>query len=288
MLRRPAVAGGEAGRPGSACRGAAPPRRRSPPACRAARDTVVPVFGIVRPVSAGHHGVAVDVGGLALVGRHAERGVALEMLDRAEAFAVRERHVLGGDVVLQVDEGFALRDSATCQSGATPSARRRRRRRSAAARPKPADRAASAPACAPVAQAAASENAPPAAPATPSRAAARRARRPRCSSDQRGLRAEVGRQGRRSDSSRRTPRAYRTASCSIRPVARRGHRSAARRARRRGVRPRARREARARRLLRRSAATASATSRARIDDRCHVHAGGGEIGGGRPAIVASW
>ena len=37
------------------------------------------------PVSCGHHGQAGDIRGLALVGRHAERGVALEVLDRAES-----------------------------------------------------------------------------------------------------------------------------------------------------------------------------------------------------------
>ena len=41
----------------------------------------------------GHDGVAVDAGGLALIGRHAERGVALQQLDRAIAFACGERHV---------------------------------------------------------------------------------------------------------------------------------------------------------------------------------------------------
>ena len=56
----------------------------------------------------GHDGEARHVGGLALVGRHAERGVALQVLDRDEAFAMREAHVLGRHVVLEVDEGLAL------------------------------------------------------------------------------------------------------------------------------------------------------------------------------------
>ena len=47
-----------------------------------------------------------DIAGLALVGAHPQRGVALEMLDRAEAFARRQRDVRRGDVVLKVDEGF--------------------------------------------------------------------------------------------------------------------------------------------------------------------------------------
>ena len=48
-----------------------------------------------------------DVRDLALVGRHAERGVALEVLDRAEALALGERDVVGGHVVLEIDEGLA-------------------------------------------------------------------------------------------------------------------------------------------------------------------------------------
>ena len=77
---------------------------------------------------------AVDVRRLALVGRHAVGGVALDVLDRADALADGEADVLGGDVVLEVDEGLgawpasrsvgqlALRDAA-CRGG-----RRRRRR----------------------------------------------------------------------------------------------------------------------------------------------------------------
>ena len=56
----------------------------------------------------GHDGEARHVGGLALVGRHAERGVALQVLDRDETLAMRQTHVLGGHVVLKVDEGLAL------------------------------------------------------------------------------------------------------------------------------------------------------------------------------------
>ena len=48
---------------------------------------------------------AVDVGHLALVGGHAVGGVALDVLDRAHALAHGEADVLGGDVVLVVDEG---------------------------------------------------------------------------------------------------------------------------------------------------------------------------------------
>ena len=66
----------------------------------------------------GHHGEAVDVRQLALVGRHAERGVALEVLDRAKALAVRQRDVGGGNVVLEIDKSLAS-IAVTCQSGAT-------------------------------------------------------------------------------------------------------------------------------------------------------------------------
>ena len=50
---------------------------------------VVPTSGIVRPVSAARSARPFDVGGLALVGAHAERRVALHVLDRAVAFAHR-------------------------------------------------------------------------------------------------------------------------------------------------------------------------------------------------------
>ena len=56
-----------------------------------------------------------DVGSLALVGAHAERRVALEMLDRLVALARRERDVGDGDVVLQVDE--ALGAAGRCGDG---------------------------------------------------------------------------------------------------------------------------------------------------------------------------
>ncbi len=72
-----------------------------------------------------HHGEAADVGGLALVGRHAERGVALEVLDRAEAFALGERDVVGRHVVLQVDECLLLRAGDMPQRRDAQRARRR-------------------------------------------------------------------------------------------------------------------------------------------------------------------
>ena len=66
-----------------------------------------------------HDGKAGNVRRLALVGRHAERGVALEVLHRDEAFAVGKPHVVGRDVVLEVDEGLAvgphLEDGGGCR-----------------------------------------------------------------------------------------------------------------------------------------------------------------------------
>ena len=55
---------------------------------------------------AGDDGKRVNVRGLALVGAHAGRGVALHVLDRGEALAHGQAQVLGGDVVLEVDEGL--------------------------------------------------------------------------------------------------------------------------------------------------------------------------------------
>ena len=50
---------------------------------------------IVLPGALGHQREAVDVGGLALVGGHAERRVAFQVLDRAEALALGELDVGG-------------------------------------------------------------------------------------------------------------------------------------------------------------------------------------------------
>ena len=47
------------------------------------------------------------VGGLALVRGHAGGGVALDVLDRLEALAHGKADILGGDIVLQIDEGAA-------------------------------------------------------------------------------------------------------------------------------------------------------------------------------------
>ena len=71
------------------------------------RNVVVPTAPMIAPGDLGQHRRAVDVAGLALVGRHAERGVALEMLGDAEAFARGELHVRHRHVVLEIDEGLA-------------------------------------------------------------------------------------------------------------------------------------------------------------------------------------
>ena len=55
------------------------------------------------PRGEGERDGAVDRGRLALVGRHAERGVALDVLDRQIGFARRERDILHRHVALQID-----------------------------------------------------------------------------------------------------------------------------------------------------------------------------------------
>ena len=54
----------------------------------------------------GGDGKRVHVGKLALVGRHAGGGVALDVLDRAHALLDGQAHILGANVVLEIDEGF--------------------------------------------------------------------------------------------------------------------------------------------------------------------------------------
>src|SRR5262245_33778951 len=51
---------------------------------------------------------ASDVGKLALIGRHAERGVSLQMLDGLKALALGELHIRGRDIMLEVDKRFAF------------------------------------------------------------------------------------------------------------------------------------------------------------------------------------
>ncbi len=52
----------------------------------------------------GHDRLADDRAGLALIGGHAQRGVAFQMLERAESLLLGKGDVLCGDVVLKVDE----------------------------------------------------------------------------------------------------------------------------------------------------------------------------------------
>jgi hypothetical protein len=63
-------------------------------------------LGDRRLADLGHDGERIEVRRLALVGAHAGRGVALEVLDRDIALAGGEVHIRGGDVVLEVDEMF--------------------------------------------------------------------------------------------------------------------------------------------------------------------------------------
>ena len=59
---------------------------------------VTPVSAIVLPVSSAKDREARQVGGLALFGGHAERGVALEMFDRSKTLSGGEFDVPVGDV----------------------------------------------------------------------------------------------------------------------------------------------------------------------------------------------
>ena len=57
------------------------------------------------PQLIGRDGQAVHVRHLALIGRHAVGGEALDVLDRKHAFAHRQANVLRGHVILEIDEG---------------------------------------------------------------------------------------------------------------------------------------------------------------------------------------
>ena len=136
--------------------------------------------GIVRAGELGQIARPLTFDGLALVGRHAERGVALEMLDRAEAFARGERDVRRRSR----RSGNRRRPCRGCPRPArAASARaalvRRRRQRHGPARRSRSRAAAAAPAARPSARHAPSANAPVAAPAT------RHARRQRAGHERR-------------------------------------------------------------------------------------------------------
>ena len=55
-----------------------------------------------------HHRKRGDIGGLALIGGHAQRGPAFQMFNRAHVFLMGERDVLDRDIVLKIDPGAAL------------------------------------------------------------------------------------------------------------------------------------------------------------------------------------
>ena len=69
----------------------------------------MPTFGIDTPELFGHQRQADDVARLSLVRSHAERRVPLQVLDRLITLARRQGDVVGGDVVLQVDEALGTR-----------------------------------------------------------------------------------------------------------------------------------------------------------------------------------
>ena len=60
------------------------------------------------PRQLGHDRQAQNIAGLALIGRHAQRGIALQMLDRPEVFLIGQLHILDGDIVLLIDPGASL------------------------------------------------------------------------------------------------------------------------------------------------------------------------------------
>ena len=92
---------------GSPCRGGVRRERRARPACRAGERWSCRLAGSAGSTSSARIARPVTFADLALVGRHAERGVALEMLDRSKALALGERDIVDGDVVLEIDEGLA-------------------------------------------------------------------------------------------------------------------------------------------------------------------------------------
>ena len=61
----------------------------------------------IAPGDGSEHRRAIDIADLALIGRHAERGIALEMLGDAKALAHGKLHVGHRHVVLEIDEGLA-------------------------------------------------------------------------------------------------------------------------------------------------------------------------------------
>src|SRR5205085_8906836 len=55
------------------------------------RSTLFPYTTLFRSTQTGHHRERVDIAGLALIGSHSQRGVALQVLDRTIALLVSDR-----------------------------------------------------------------------------------------------------------------------------------------------------------------------------------------------------
>ena len=72
------------------------------------RNVVRPTWGIGEPRFCARDGERVQIRGLALVGRHPRGGIALQVLDRLEAFLGRELHVAHGHIMLKVHERLEL------------------------------------------------------------------------------------------------------------------------------------------------------------------------------------
>ena len=68
---------------------------------------MVPTLRDREPARGGHDGEARHVRRAALIRGHAERGVALHVLDGDEPFAVGEAKIVGRYVMLEIDEGLA-------------------------------------------------------------------------------------------------------------------------------------------------------------------------------------
>ena len=56
----------------------------------------------------GHQRQTDDITHLAAIGRHTERGVTLEVFDRDETLAMRQANIVGGDIVLRIDDGLGF------------------------------------------------------------------------------------------------------------------------------------------------------------------------------------
>ena len=65
-------------------------------------------IGNAGAAQARHHRQPRDIGGLALIRTHAERGVTLEMFDRAITLPMRQHDIIAGHIMLQIDKGLAL------------------------------------------------------------------------------------------------------------------------------------------------------------------------------------